>query len=54
MTDHDERKNRHFILGGFTETERFRRPLQKVERGSRSRSATVIATERRYSVRSKR
>ena len=30
MTNHKERKNRHFILDGFTETERFSRPRQKV------------------------
>ena len=30
MTNHGERKNRHFILDGFTETERFKPPRQKV------------------------
>lgn len=32
MADHSERKRPHFILEGFTETERFVRPRQKIER----------------------
>jgi len=32
MTHQNEKKYRHFILDRFTDTERFVRPLQKIER----------------------